>query len=136
MVKDRFDCDCATALKALLAWWLPDRSILNVCVEEWRWSQLGGGRGEEEKGGRERERERGLERGCTSGAGVSCWARENWTAYDVFINVRNVNGRGRMKIQAGPSGSRQRRLQVVLFKKDKGPVVESPTLPPVWGKGL
>lgn len=28
VVKDRFDCDCARALKALLAWWLPDRSIL------------------------------------------------------------------------------------------------------------
>lgn len=31
VVKDRFDCDCARALKALLAWWLPDRSIV-VCV--------------------------------------------------------------------------------------------------------
>lgn len=41
MVKDRFDCDCARALKALLAWWLPDRSILCVYVEEWRWSQGG-----------------------------------------------------------------------------------------------
>ena len=30
VVKDRFDCDCARALKALLAWWLPDRSILCV----------------------------------------------------------------------------------------------------------
>ena len=37
VVKDRFDCDCARALKALLAWWLPDRSIL--CVE---WSGLKG----------------------------------------------------------------------------------------------
>lgn len=49
MVKDRFDCDCARALKALLAWWLPDRSIVYVCVcvEERRWSE--GGEGEEKK---------------------------------------------------------------------------------------
>lgn len=46
VVKDRFDCDCARALKALLAWWLPDRSI--VCVSVWSGDCL---KGEKKKRG-------------------------------------------------------------------------------------
>lgn len=54
VVNDRFDCDCARALKALLAWWLPDRSILCVC----------GGVEMVSRG----KKKRRLEQDCTSGA--------------------------------------------------------------------
>lgn len=74
VVNDRFDCDCARALKALLAWWLPDRSIVCMCVEEWRWSQ-GGRRKREDWTKTARQAQV-----CPAGEG-------NWKACDVFINV-------------------------------------------------
>lgn len=81
MVKDRFDCDCARALKALLAWWLPDRSIVYVCV-------CGGV--EMVSRGRRRKKEDWRK---TARQAQVCPARlDNWRAYDVFINVRDVNG--------------------------------------------
>lgn len=126
MVKDRFDCDCARALKALLAWWLPDRSIVFLCMEEWRWSQR------EEEGGKERIRA-GLH--FRRRYFLLVWRIERPKTSSPTRGTSMASGRSgnklRMKSQAGPSGSRRTRLQFILFQRTRVRRFES-----LWGTGL
>lgn len=126
VVKDRFDCDCARALKALLAWWLPDRSIVFVCMEEWRWSQR------EEAGEKERIRARLHVRRRYF---LLVWRIERPTMSSPMRGTSMASGRSgnklRMESQAGPSGSRRTRLQFILSQRTRVRRFES-----LWGTGL